>query len=429
MPKREWPVHSTIPRVLVVGTTTDYIDWIRCRCPERALFLTDPLIRKGAKEPAPAPHEEILCNLADYDLARDALKNHLENWGLSLDGIACYDCESMELAALLAQGFSLSYPSLEDVNNCRNKALSKALWRQWGVSSPRSRRLTSPEDAARFFKQMNGPCVLKPISGSGSELLFLCKSPDECERGYQDILNGLKKRTENRLYRSRFGNYTSILGEEFIAGEEYSCDFLVENGRVEVIRLSRKIPDKSGPFGTTQGYILPVSLPVEMDSKDFYQTLHQGARALGLSRAICMLDFLIRENKMILLEMTPRPGGDCLPFVMHHCYNLDILNLNLDFAQRRPIRIPQPDHHGPYIGLRLHAKSNGILKKIDAGSLHQDPRVREIHLPRTPGHVIRMPPLDYDSWLLGHIIFRPIDDTDLRYQCDELLKKITVEVE
>ena len=37
MPKRELPVPD-IPRVLVVGTTTDYIDWIRCQCPERALF-------------------------------------------------------------------------------------------------------------------------------------------------------------------------------------------------------------------------------------------------------------------------------------------------------------------------------------------------------------------------------------------------------
>ena len=417
------------PRVLVVGTTSDYIDWIRCNCPERALFLTDPLIRQGAREPKPAPHEEVRCDLADYDQAREAVKNHLRNWGLSLDGITSYDCESMELAAVLAPDFSLSYPSVEAIGNCRDKFLSKVLWRQWGVNCPRTRRLTSPSDAVTFFKEIDGPCVVKPVSGSGSELLFLCESMHACEKGFQAILNGLKQRHGNRLYRSRFANYGSILAEEYVAGEEYSCDFLIEKGRVDVIRLSRKIPDKAGPFGTTQGYVLPASLPTGIDPTDFHRTLHQGAKALGLTRAICMLDFLIRGNEMVLLEMTPRPGGDCLPFLMRNRYNLDILKLNLDFAQQRPIRLHKPDNDWPYIGLRLHAKRGGVLKKIDAVSLHQDPRVCEIHLPRPPGHVIRMPPADYDSWLLGHIIFKPFEDADLKTQCAEILKEIMVEVE
>ena len=78
---------SSLAKVLVVGTTSDYIQWIRRCCPGRALFLTDPQIRKQALEPGPSAEEEILCNLADYKLAEKALKNHLKRFDLHLDGI------------------------------------------------------------------------------------------------------------------------------------------------------------------------------------------------------------------------------------------------------------------------------------------------------------------------------------------------------
>jgi len=50
------------PKVLVVGTTADYIDWIQKSCPGRALFLTEPGVRRQAEEPCPLPGEEILSN-------------------------------------------------------------------------------------------------------------------------------------------------------------------------------------------------------------------------------------------------------------------------------------------------------------------------------------------------------------------------------
>jgi hypothetical protein len=47
---------------------------------------------------------------------------------------------------------------------------------------------------------------------------------------------------------------------------------------------------------------------------------------------------------------------------------------------------------------------------------------------RKPGHRMALPPEDYDSWLLGHLIFAPDDRSDVETQCRELLDKIIVEV-
>jgi hypothetical protein len=77
----------------------------------------------------------------------------------------------------------------------------------------------------------------------------------------------------------------------------------------------------------------------------------------------------------------------------------------------------------------LHAQRSGSLKNVDTSQLQHDSRVREIHLTRQPGHRIELPPIDYDSWLLGHIIIDLDVDTAPEAQCRAILEKLVVEVE
>jgi len=343
--------------------------------------------------------------------------------------VACYDCESMELAALIAQEYALPYPSAQAVKNCRDKHLTKTLWARHNLVTPRVRQIRSAAEAVHFFQDLGGPCVLKPLGGSGSELIFYCDSARACRNSFIKIIAGLEQRRNNRLYQSFRTADPVILAEEYVRGEEYSCDFVIENGRVEVIRLTRKILSARGPFGTALGYLLAGPLPEAIKESDFKQTLCQSALALGINRAICMLDFMVCKNQIVLLELSPRPGGDCLPSLLRRCRDLDMITLYLDFCQQRPWRLQEPSDPHPCLGLRLHAGCGGNLKKIDTRQLQHDSRVREIHLTRQPGHQITMPPDDYDSWLLGHIIFDPDVDTLPEAQCQALLEKLVVEVE
>ena len=412
----------------MVGATPDYIDWIRSSSPGEALFLTDPVLRRGAREPCPAPAEEALCDLSDDGQVRHSLQRHLHKYGLHLDGVVCYDCESMELAAVLAREYSLSYPSVQAVKNCRDKYLSKILWQKQGLNTPQVKQIGSATEAAEFFSDLGGACVLKPVSGSGSELIFDCRDTRTCEKRFRDIQQGLQQRQGNRLYKSFFLEEPVILAEALVDGDEYSCDFVLENGQARVIRLTRKILSSGGPFGTTLGYLLPAELPTTVDEEHFLQTLVSSAGALGLVRAVCMLDFIIHKGRLVLLELAPRPGGDCLPFLLRRCRNLDILKLFLDFSRGRPLRLLKKTGSGTCIGLRLHAGSGGTLKTVDVGRLQQDKRVAEVYLKHRPGHRIKMPPEDYDSWILGHVIFHPDGRGEPQVECRELLEKLIVEI-
>jgi biotin carboxylase len=417
------------PKVLVVGTTADYIDWIQKSCPGQALFLTEPGVRRQAEEPCPLPGEEILSNLDDFSRCRQELQRYLDRYDIRLNGVACFDCESMELAAVLARHYELPYPSVTAVNNCRNKYLTKDLWQSQQLPTPKARRIRSQAEAAAFFNELGKACVLKPLTGSGSEFVFYCDSAQACEHSFYKIQQGLDRCRANRLYRRRAGDEPQIVAEEFIEGDEYSCDFILENGQAEIIRLTRKMVSSDRAFGTALGYLLPGVLPRQISEDQLRQTAYRSATALGLDRAVCMLDFMIDQGRVVLLELAPRPGGDCLPFLLRRSRGLDVLKLFLDFCQQRPLELTPIHDSRALLAMRLHAGKSGILKKIDKQHLQQDPRVKEIYLTRKPGHPIKMPPEDYDSWLLGHVIFEPDQSVEVQLQCQALLDRLIVEIE
>ncbi|NNG02391.1 MAG: ATP-grasp domain-containing protein [Desulfobacteraceae bacterium] len=426
-------------KTLIVGTTDDYIQWIRQLHPKTCLFLTDPAVRCRENGSGNST-DEILWHLADYEGARTALDQYLRRHNCRLDGVACFDCESMELAAVIAHAYGLPYPTVQAVNNCRNKYLTKFIWKYHDLRTPRTRQLTTVGDAIAALDEFGGICVLKPATGSGSELIFSCADRDQCRTSFLSIQDGLRKRSDSRLYHPGDVNPGMILAEEFIDGEEYSCDFIVEKNQARIIRLTRKIISDHGPFGTAFAYLVPTELPPEISSSGFNRILFRSAFALGIDRAICMLDFKIDNGRIVFLELAPRPGGDCIPFLLRHGYGLDILLLLVDFSRQRPLKKYLPRFPftyllqkegpgpGPFIGLRLHAAQSGELKTIDTTYLLEDPRVKKIHFIRKPGHRVTLPPDDYASWLLGHVIFIPVSGIDAAAQCYDLSTKIRVSI-
>ncbi len=463
-------------RVLIVGTTSDYIDILRHKYPPKSLlFLTSPSIRENAAEERPELSEEIIF---DLDIARGNLENlinsiqkHLQVYNISLIGIACFDCESMPLAADIARAFNLQYPSIEAVMACRDKSITRKLWHADRVPSPEYQRVSSAAQAVDFFRSQNLACVLKPVDSSGSERVFKCCTAKECESAYNIICKPQ--------------NSPDIIIETYSQGTEYSCDFIVDqtrewsinDSRIEKlygatdiipIRFARKIPAPVDFFGTTMAYQivdflsgnLSGNLSENVSIKDILPILSKAAKSLGITRSICMVDFIIKNrsddinisnsadnfnsqenrdaayNNLSLLEMAPRPGGDCLPWLIQHSMGIDIFKLTVDFAcNTKPLfnkttlfNIDTYNKSCNLVGLRIHADRSGTLKSIRTSKAALDSRVKEIFLKHKSGYKIVMPPQNYDSWNLGHIIFKPFENISCKSQCIELLSMLKVEI-
>jgi biotin carboxylase len=423
-------------RVVVVGTTSDYIELIRRRYPDRALFLTDPGERARASEETPGPAEEILCDFTNAAEVFTVLNDHLRRYALALDGVACFDCEYLSFAAVLAKGYGLPFPSAFAVAQSRNKFLCKEAWKRAGVFCPEAAVVRHRSELSHFLDWLGKPAIMKPLTGSGGELVFHCGDHRDCLQAYDIILNRFTQAGENRLYGKDpetpgdLNPLHDVVLEQFIPGQEYSCDFFLDNGRFELIRTAKKIPTAGIKVGaTTAAYLVPAALPEEMPSRVFLDQLHRAATALGLERALCMVDFIVWQGKAYLLELTPRPGGDCLPWLIQQSCGLDMIGLALDMAQGRNISTPVRQSWKTLVGLRLFASHAGAVKEIDDGDLRRDPRVQEVLIKRRPGHRVILPPKDYDSRLFGHVIFTPTVSTGLEAECAELAGKLKVVME
>jgi biotin carboxylase len=411
------PQVATDSRVLVVGTTADYIDWIRNSRPGAALFLTEKRIRRTSSEPVPAPGEELLFQLEDGDNPAHLLRDHTERWKIQLNGVTCYDCESLPVASRLAEEFHCSFPSPRAIANCRSKYQSKVLWKKHRVACPASQLIASAQEAWSFAAKNNESCVLKPVFGSGSELTFRCRSREDCDNAFA-------------LFQARQkSKITAVLAESWVDGQEYSCDCLIKDGQVELLRLTAKISSPAAPFGTTLGYTL-ISPPEELRTANFLDKLGSAAAALGITHAICMVDFIVSSTDIYFLELTPRIGGDCLPHLIRSVHGIDMLALALDFARDcLPASTAFADTCNYGVGLRIFADKEGSLQGVDTRRIENDPRVREINITRNAGHKITLPPADYDSWLLGYIIFVPDSEPETKRQCMEILQSIHMEIQ
>jgi biotin carboxylase len=421
---------------VVVGTTSDYIDLIRRRYPHRALFLTNPVERIKASEETPGAGEEILCHFTNDAEVLRVLKDHLHRYRLAVDGVACFDCEYLGSAAFLAERFGLPFPSPSAVAQSRNKFISKQVWKRAEVACPEAVVVRNRADLFKLLDRVGKSVILKPLTGSGGELVFRCSDHNDCLQAYDTMINRLSKAGENRLYLQDpfapgdFNPIQDVVLEEFIPGQEYSCDFFLENGRLEVIRTAKKILTAENQVGaTTAAYVVPAELPAEIPAAVFVDQLYRAATALGLERALCMVDFIVSQGKAYLLELTPRPGGDCLPWLIQQSCGLDMIGLALDVAQGRKTSTFKKQSWKTLVGLRLFAQHEGTIKEIDEGDLGRDPRVQQVFIKRRPGHRVVLPPHDYDSRLFGHVIFRPTVCTSLETECAELESKLKVIME
>ncbi|OGV21561.1 MAG: hypothetical protein A2X47_13195 [Lentisphaerae bacterium GWF2_38_69] len=398
-------------KVLIVGTTPDYINAIDSFAGSRVLFLTDIKLRKNAIEPVPDLPKEVCSDLSNANQAISDLIDHLNRYSLSINGIACYDCESLELASLIGKHFNVFFQSSETIRSSRNKFLSKEAWKKAGLKTPRYSLLYSKEDAILFFETLESPCVLKPLSGAGSELVYLCRTSEDIIKRFEQIIAGLKARQDNRLFKT---DKLVILAEEFIEGIEYSCDFMIENNSVQIIRLTQKIKSScSLPFGIIAGYKLINTIP-EVTHENLIATLNKAGTSLGINKSICMIDFIVKNNEIFLIEIAPRPGGDCLPSLLFAATEQNIIEMAINYASG--CKIMPKDYRSilNMIAFRIFADKEGVLKNIDASALIKDKKVLALNLTSYPGKIIKLPPDDYDSWVLGNFIVHPLNnETDI----------------
>jgi len=421
--------------VLVVGTTPDYVLRLYKDSEDPLVFLTHVRFREDPRLVEVPPSRLAFAGLDDLEESFRSLTvlpgEHV------FSGVACFDCESILPASRLAGRLDLPFPSWQAIVRARNKFEARRAWSAAGINSPHASLCANLKETLAFFRHHEENIVLKPLSGSGSELLFHCTRDDEVRTAVETMEEELPKRRVNPLF-STFPDLVqgyeidpcrSWIAEEFAAGEEFSCDFVYQDGEVIFIRETGKLKAADKPFGSVLAYTFPPLYPDGFRKERLVDILKKAVLSLGFDWGFFMVDYVIRGGLPVLIELTPRPGGDSIPDLMKIGAGLDTLGVYLQFVTGR-FKAPFPVSLRPqsYASINLYAPREGTIVKLDGRKIQSLPHVRSLFFRKKEGDRVILPPRDYDNRLLGYCIVATEPGTDLLRECQRLEDLLVVSI-
>ena len=143
------------------------------------------------------------------------------------------------------------------------------------------------------------PVIVKPIAAGGKRGISVVNSPDDMEVA---VLEALK-----------VSKVEGVLIEEFLSGgREYSVESLAFHGKQYIIQVTQK--DSSGPPHCVElGHHQPAELSSEK-RKLVEQAVSGALTAAGITNGPCHTEIKIIEDKVYLIEINGRPGGDHIAY-------------------------------------------------------------------------------------------------------------------
>lgn len=143
------------------------------------------------------------------------------------------------------------------------------------------------------------PAIMKPRFGSGSRDVFYIENDEELHKSYEKAIE----------------NDEDFILEQAVAGTEYGVDGAVINGEFNLVLLRKKI---NMPLPVCQAISY---LSVDKNEKNLslinnvYTYMNKVINVLKYENCLFHADLIINENRIFVIEASPRPSG-------HNLHNL-----------------------------------------------------------------------------------------------------------
>lgn len=234
----------------------------------------------------------------------------------------------------------LGLPSNSDENILisTNKYAMRQAFMDNGVASPKFAKVSEETDLAEATAQMTYPVIVKPTDRSGSRGITKVNQFDEIPAAVEAAI-------ENSFEKC-------AIIEEFIDGEEYSCECVSYGGKHHVLAVTKKYTTGYPHFIET-GHMEPAPISKELRDKVAAE-IPKALDALQIQNGASHSEFKITdEGEVRIIEIGSRMGGDCIgSHLVHLSTGYDFVKMVIQTALgEEPTLIPE---HGPkYAGIRF----------------------------------------------------------------------------
>ncbi len=325
------------------------------------------------------------------------------------------------LASTVSQALGLSSNSIDSVRAASNKQTMRSLLQQEGLTCPKFLVVGIDEKPENIIPKVTFPCVLKPLTLSGSCGVIRADDPESFQNAFTRIVHLLQSfESPEQKVADR-----QILIEDFIPGIEVALEGLLIKDTFHPLALFDKPDPLNGPYFEETIYVTPSRLPPKTQTR-ITESLGKAARAIGLREGPVHGELRINDQDIWVIEVAARSiGGKCsrmLEFgtgksleelILLHALGQDLPSLDLTKGAGGVMMIPIPQE--------------GVLERISGQKeAEQVPGVEELVMTAEPGdHLI---PLPEGKRYLGFILARGEKPEEVEETLREAHRQLTVRI-
>jgi biotin carboxylase len=303
------------------------------------------------------------------------------------------------LAARASAALGLPHNPVEATVAARDKYRMRELLSSAGVPSPEHRLFAAGDDPVEAARKVPYPCVLKPVSLSGSRGVIRADDPDQFVAAWERL--GRIMRAAAR--ESHPDAARQVLVERFIPGFEVALEGMLAGGRLTVLALFDKPDPLDGPFFEETIYVTPSRLP-DATQAAIAGVTGRAAAALGLSEGPVHAELRVNEEGAWIVEIASRSIGGLCSRSLTFGTGMALEELILRHAVGLPI--PSTRREGRAAGvMMIPVPGSGILEAVSGvEEAERVPGIEGVALTCRPGHPLV--PLPEGSSYPGFIFAR-----------------------
>eukprot|EP00915_Cephaloidophora_sp_WS-2016_P002241 GHVH01002992.1.p1 GENE.GHVH01002992.1~~GHVH01002992.1.p1 ORF type:complete len:474 (+),score=57.93 GHVH01002992.1:194-1615(+) len=282
------------------------------------------------------------------------------------DAVTTFWDDAVGLTARLATLYDVITNSVEAVDTCHDKYLTRCKLEQAGLPIPRYSRVKNIDEMKEAVVGMTFPAILKPVQGAASIGVSLVQDEADAMETYirsvklmEEVIAG--KELMGLVFEEGVGGTTTFVLEEFIDGEEVDVDMCLRNGELIYSNINSDWPVEGGRFIET-GISFPAKCNETDRGREFRRCALQCCQAIGIRDGVVHVEMKYSSRDgPTLVELNPRIGGGPLYSFHKRAFGVDLVCEHLLVLCGYPSNPPALETHAAVCScLFLYAPLDGV---------------------------------------------------------------------
>ncbi|MER6458776.1 ATP-grasp domain-containing protein, partial [Streptomyces sp900105245] len=331
------------------GTGRQFAQRARALGAEPVLLSADP-----GRYPYAAEDElrTVVVDTADGDALWAAVQRLAA--GQRIAGVLSSSEYYVATAADLAARLGLPGPSADAVRACRDKSVQRRTLAEAGVPVPWFSVAGEVAEAVAAAQWRGGPVVVKPVQGSGSLGVRLCRDTGEVAAHAR----GLLAATVNERGLS---TPARVLVEQYLTGPEFSVEVFGEHA---VVTVAKHVG--APPAFVETGHDVP-AVPAAADAAALVDSAVHAVKALGLGWGAAHVELRLDAGVARVIEVNPRLAGGMIPELVRRARGVDLVGAQVRAGLGLPVDLTDAAGAAGAASIRfLTAGADAVLGDTDA---------------------------------------------------------------